>query len=205
MYCKNCGTKIDDSGKFCSGCGTEYKKSDRMIIKKEENIIVKKKNRLLIIIILIVISIILISIVPIEKTISKQVPYQEAIYKTVYRTEIVTKYRTVYYGTLKDSSSSLFGLKDTSQIWTFDNAVSWKKEYTRQAGSAEYKFTITGIDGTESYYYDIDWWNINQKQVPYTETVSIPEQVIDRYETKYKTEYANVRKPLISWILGFDK
>lgn len=155
-------------------------------------------------IIIILLVIVGISLIPTERVVPKSVPYQEAVYKTMYKTEIVTKYRTVYYGTLKDSSSTLLGLKDTSQTWTFDNALSWDKEYTRQGGSAEYKFTIKNIDGTESYYYDIDWWNINQKNIPYTETVKTPYEVIDRYETKYKIENVDVKKPLILWVLGYE-
>lgn len=161
MYCKSCGAKIDEDANFCPKCGIENKKIDIHKIEDKIGLRVKKKNHFLTIaVILIIISIIFISLIPVEKTIPRSVPYQEAVYKTIYKTETVTKYKTVYYGTLKDSRSTLFGLKDTSQIWTFDSALSWSKEYTRQAGSAEYKFTITNIDGTESYYYDIDWWNI---------------------------------------------
>jgi len=168
----------------------------------------------------------LISIIPTEKTVSKSVPYQEAVYKTVekttyvdktetrYKTEIVTKYKTIYYGTLKNSQSWQSRITGGSdQIWTIDNAISWEKQYSRQGSSAEYTFTITNVDGTKSYYYDIDWWNINQREMPYTENVKVPyevtvsvpiivsEQAIDRYDTKFKTEYVKEKKPLILWII----
>ena len=100
---------------------------------------------------------------------------------------------------MKDSAHWLF---DKDRISTFDNASAWEKEYS--GPNPDYTFIITNSDGTKSYYYDIDWWNINQEQTPYTETVNTPEQVIDRYDTKYKTEYTNVRKPLISWVLGLE-
>ncbi len=179
------------------------------------------KNILLSVLVLLL-AIIGLSLIPIEKTISKSVPYQEAVYKTVentiyvqksetrYKTESVTKYRSVYYGTLKDSGAFL----QSDTIWTFDNAIKLDKEYTRQGAREEYKFIITNIDGTTNYYYDIDVWDIKQKQVPYTDTVTTPydvsisvpqtvqEKVIDRYDTKYKTEYVNVTKSLILWIFG---
>lgn len=78
-----------------------------------------------------------ISLIPVEKTVPKNVPYQEAIYKTVektiyiqksetrYKTESVTKYRTVYYGTLKNTAGSIWS---DDQIWNFDNAVTWNKQ-----------------------------------------------------------------------------
>lgn len=119
--------------------------------------------------------------------------YQQPVYKTyyyenpVYKTENYQEpvYGTLYYGTLKDSSSRFFGLKDTSKTWTFDNAISYDKQYTRQASLPEYLFTITNQDGSKTDYYDIDTWNINQKQgiIRYD---SKSRQVLDHYETKSK-------------------
>lgn len=40
--------------------------------------------------------------------------------------------------------------------------------------------------------------------VAYTETANTPYEVIDKYETMYKTENINVKKPLIYWILGLE-
>lgn len=122
------------------------------------------KNAPLIVLLVIVGLVVIVGLIPIEKTIPKSVPYQEAIYKTVektiyvqksetrYNTENVTRY--LYYGTLKNTAGSI---ETKDEMWTFDNVISWNKEYFRQGGSPEYTFMIININGTKSYYYDIDW------------------------------------------------
>lgn len=83
------------------------------------------------------------------------------INKPVYKTESYTEpvYGTVYYGTLRDKGAFLH----SDKVWTFDNAIKYEKQYTRQGSLPEYMFTITNFDGSKSYYYDIDYWDIKEK------------------------------------------
>ncbi len=103
--------------------------------------------------VLIVIGIFLISIFIIGRIIENSKP----VYRTEYYQEPV--YGTLYYGTLRDKGAFL----QSDKVWSFDNAVSYEKQYTRQGSLPEYMFTMTNFDGTKNYYYDIDWWDIKQK------------------------------------------
>lgn len=79
-------------------------------------------------------------------------------YRTEYYKEPV--YGTVYYGWLKDTGPFM----QSDKVYNFDNALSFDMLYTRTGSLKEYMFTITNFGGTQSYYYDIDTWNINNKQ-----------------------------------------
>jgi len=115
---------------------------------------------------------------------SYQEPYQQAIYKETDK--IVTKYKIVYYGSVSNEGG--FWHHDTT--YSFDNAISIDKVLTND--NINYNIIITNLDGTTKYYTGIDYFDIKQKQVPYSDNVK--EEIIDRYETKYKTLYKNVVK-----------
>lgn len=183
-----------------------------------------EKNRKDIIIIslaIVAVLSILFLVLPEERTITVQVPYQEAVYKTVektvyvtqtetrYKNEQITKYKTLYDGTLWDD-----GLFTSS--YTFTNAGKYDYTYTGRDlwGNSDYKFYIYNEDGSlRQTYTEINSWKITPKQWAYTETIQVPyevqvtvpkvvtEQVIDRYETRYKTEYRTITKMRIEWLL----
>ena len=48
MYCKHCGSKVEDTAKFCLNCGKQLKKEENVSVSIiEEPINQKKKNYLL--------------------------------------------------------------------------------------------------------------------------------------------------------------
>ena len=82
---------------------------------------------------------------------------QQPRYSTESYTEPV--YGTVYYGTLTDSGPFL----RSDKIYSFDNAIGFDMLYTRTGSRDEYTVTITNFGGTQSYYYDIDIFDVRQK------------------------------------------
>lgn len=102
-----------------------------------------------------IILIFLIEINP--RAFSEAVMPRKQIYNTEYYTEPV--YGTVYYGTLTDSGAFL----QSDKTWSFDNAIGFDMLYTRTGSRDEYTVTITNFGGTQSYYYDIDIFDVKQK------------------------------------------
>ena len=88
---------------------------------------------------------------------SAMITPKRPVYNTEYYTEPV--YGMVYYGTLTDSGAFL----QSDKTWSFDNAVGFDMLYTRTASRDEYTVTITNFGGTQSYYYDIDIFDVRQK------------------------------------------
>jgi hypothetical protein len=92
----------------------------------------------------------------------------------------VPVYETRYSGTLYD-----YGL--TTYKWTFKDAKSFTYEYTGRDFWGNPEYTVT-IDGTR--YPEINYWEVETYQV------------LVGYETKYRTEYEEVTKTRIEWILS---
>lgn len=198
QYCSECGNEIEETDKFCKNCGRQNEK-----IESEEDIDQEAipytethQNRFFwaigIIVVLFLAGFYLLT--PETKSLPFSVQYQEPIYKTEY-------YQEPTYGTLYSGTIGNYGL--TGQTWTITDATSYTNTYTGQGLlGEEYTFQICWSSSC-SYYYKIQFNNLKYE----TKIIGIEtrtRQVIDRYVTKYRTEWKDITKTKWDWFYYYD-
>lgn len=120
------------------------------------------------------------------------VPYQDPVYRTDNSQEPI-------YGTVSSGTIGTIGL--TGQTWTITDATSATWTYTGE-GFWGKEYTVYICWGSNcQYYYKIQSDNLKSetKIISYKTKTS---QVIDHFETKYRTEYKDVTKNRLEWIFS---
>ncbi len=171
---------VIDVVKYCSNCGAEIGETDKFCKGCATQLYVKKieatgesDSRFLVIAVLVIVALAALYLFTSEtRTIAISVPYQEAVYETRYS------------GTLKDA-----GLSTTS--WTIKDATSYTSEYTGKDlwGQAEYTIRVC--------------WGSNCNNYPQINVADVNSyQFLIGYQTKYRTEYKQVTKTRLEWLMG---
>ncbi len=215
QYCSECGNEIEETDKFCKSCGKqlsvkkiEVKKVDHKVIpyaeKASHQLIQPRLFWAIVIIIVVAFLSGIYLFTPETKSLSFSVPYQDPVYRTdsyqdpVYRTD---SYQDPVYGTLYSGTIGNNGL--TGKTWTITDATSYKSTYTGQGfWGAEYTLQICWSSSC-SNYYKIQFNNL-KSETKITGYGTKTRQVIDHYETKYRTEWKDVTKTRWEWFYYYD-
>jgi len=149
-------------------------------------------KKILIIVVLVLIGGIFYLLSPETRSIAFSVPYQDPVYRTDNSQEPV--YGTVYSGTI-----GTIGL--TGQTWTITDASSVSSTYTGNGfWGKEYTYHICwGANCNDYYKIQSNNLKLETKIISYKTKTS---QVIDHFQTKYRTEYKDVTKPRLDWIFS---
>ena len=161
-----------------------------------------EQKQILIIVVLVLIGGLYYLFSPETRSIAFSVPYQDPVYRTdssqepIYRTD---SYQDPVYEQLYSGSIGTKGL--TGQTWTIIDATSATWTYTGNGFWGE-EYTVYVCWGANcQYYYKIQSNNLKSetKIISYKTKTS---QVIDHFQTKYRTEYKDVTKPRLDWIFS---
>jgi hypothetical protein len=127
---------------------------------------------------------------------TRSMPFSESYQDPVYRTDSTQEpiYETLYSGTI-----GTVGL--TGQTWTITDATSVTWTYTGN-GFWGKEYTAHVCWGTNcQYYYKIQSNNL-KLETKITSYKTKTSQVIDHFQTKYRTEYKDVTKSRLDWIFS---
>jgi hypothetical protein len=127
---------------------------------------------------------------------ARSMPFSVSYQDPVYRTD---NYQDPVYGTLYSGTIGNYGL--TGQTWTINDASSVSSTYTGNGfWGGEYTYHICWSTICNDYY-KIQFNNLKlETKITGYETKT--RQVIDHFETKYRTEYKDVTKSRLEWIFS---